>query len=76
MNTNIQLFIHLGNTKDIIESVYYGIPQLLIPVLDDQLYDTAQAQYHGYGKTLPFPTFNEQNFRSALKEMLNNTNNK
>ncbi|XP_045460945.1 UDP-glycosyltransferase UGT5-like isoform X2 [Harmonia axyridis] len=70
---NIKLFIHLGNMKDIIESVFYGVPQLLIPVLDDQLYDTAQAQYYGYAKLLPYSKLNEKSFHSAVEEILNNT---
>ncbi|XP_044745510.1 UDP-glycosyltransferase UGT5-like [Coccinella septempunctata] len=72
VHPNTKLFVHLGNTKDIIESLYYGVPQLLIPVLDDQLYDTSQAQYHGYARTLPFQSLTKSNFRSSLQELLNN----
>ncbi|KAL3286086.1 hypothetical protein HHI36_000599 [Cryptolaemus montrouzieri] len=68
----VKLFINIGELQSIIEGVNYGIPQILIPILADQLYNAAQAHDNGYAWTIPFSELNEVDFGWAIRELLDN----
>ncbi|KAK9869158.1 hypothetical protein WA026_002904 [Henosepilachna vigintioctopunctata] len=71
-NPNVKLYIHLGDSQHLIEGINYGIPQLLLPLLDEQYYNAAEAQQNGYAWKIAFPDITESDLSWAINELLDN----
>uniref|UniRef100_A0A6P7GJF9 UDP-glucuronosyltransferase-like n=1 Tax=Diabrotica virgifera virgifera TaxID=50390 RepID=A0A6P7GJF9_DIAVI len=69
---NLKLFITHGGLLSILETVYHGVPILVLPIFADQKVNAAKAQQAGYGLRLPFLEITEEKLTNALHEVLTN----
>ncbi|KAH8413434.1 hypothetical protein KR009_011039, partial [Drosophila setifemur] len=69
---NIKLFITHAGKGGLTESQYHGVPMVALPVFGDQPGNANVMQNAGYGLALDLQTVTEDNFREALKEVLEN----
>lgn len=67
---NVKLFISHCGLIGMIESVYFGKPIVCIPVFLDQAMNAALAKNNGIATVLDFKNLNEDSFRSAIFEIL------
>lgn len=56
----------------IVETVYFGIPMIGIPIFGDQKSNIATVSKRGYCISLPFTELTEEKLSTALDEILNN----
>lgn len=68
----MKLFITHGGLGSIMESKYYGVPVLGIPMFADQPGNVQMAVKEGWAVELDFYQFTEQKMTRALQEVLNN----
>ncbi|KAL3266720.1 hypothetical protein HHI36_010881 [Cryptolaemus montrouzieri] len=69
---NLKVFISHGGLGGTTEAVYHGVPILGIPFFGDQKMNLQEAETAGYAIALPYQEFNEEIFRTKLKEIRNN----
>ncbi|CAG9830652.1 unnamed protein product [Diabrotica balteata] len=69
---NMKLFITHGGLLSTLETIYYGVPVLTLPIFGDQKMNAAKAEAAGYGLSMTFSTITEQGLSKALNEILNN----
>jgi len=69
---NVRAFITHGGALSTIETVYYGVPVIAIPVFGDQKSNTAAAVANGYAVSVPLPELTEEKLTWALNEILTN----
>ncbi|XP_072381212.1 UDP-glycosyltransferase UGT5-like [Diabrotica undecimpunctata] len=69
---NVKLFITHGGLLSTLETIYYGVPVLTLPIFGDQKMNAAKANIAGYGVSLTFSTITEEEFSNSLKEILTN----
>ncbi|XP_050505507.1 UDP-glycosyltransferase UGT5-like isoform X2 [Diabrotica virgifera virgifera] len=72
---NVVLFITHGGLLSMTETIYNGVPVLVIPVFGDQAYNGNNAVYAGFGLSIFYhdQNFTEERFGGALNELLTNT---
>ncbi|CAG9831116.1 unnamed protein product [Diabrotica balteata] len=68
---NVKLFITHGGLLSMTETVHYGVPVLVLPVLGDQKMNAAKAEHAGYGIKIPFSQITEERLTNALNKLLN-----
>ncbi|XP_031639549.1 UDP-glucuronosyltransferase 2B1-like [Contarinia nasturtii] len=64
------LFISHGGLFGTSESLYHGVPLLLIPFFGDQHRNAHRIQTAGYGQFMPFPEVNKDSFSKTINELL------
>lgn len=69
---NVRLFISHGGVFGTVESIWHGVPMLLIPFFGDQHRNTMRAVRNGYGKHLPYFKINNETLFHAVYELLTN----
>ncbi|XP_076265417.1 uncharacterized protein LOC143199463 [Rhynchophorus ferrugineus] len=71
---NVKLFIGHGGLLSITETIYHGVPILVIPVFGDQPQNAKRAVDAGYGLAINYrdKNFTEAHFKSLVDELLNN----
>lgn len=69
---NVRLFISHGGVFGTVESIWHGVPMLLIPFFGDQHRNTMRAVRIGYGKHLPYFKINNETLFHAVHELLTN----
>ncbi|XP_050503699.1 UDP-glycosyltransferase UGT5-like [Diabrotica virgifera virgifera] len=69
---NVKLFVTHGGLLSTLETIYYGVPVLTLPIFGDQKMNAAKARAAGYGLSLTFSTITEEALNNALKEILTN----
>ncbi|KAH8281700.1 hypothetical protein KR054_002412, partial [Drosophila jambulina] len=69
---NVKVFINHGGLFGTQEAVYHGVPTLGMPVHADQYSNVNREKQVGYGLVLDLRRFTEEEFRQALKEVLEN----
>ncbi|KAG5863491.1 hypothetical protein JTB14_033048 [Gonioctena quinquepunctata] len=67
---NMKLFITHGGLLSTIESVYYGVPILGLPVFADQKINIARAAADGYGEYLVISEITKESFSKAVNTLL------
>lgn len=71
-HANVVLFISHGGVFGSVESVWNGVPMLLIPFFGDQHRNAMRAVRAGYGKYLPYFDINNETLLHAVQELLTN----
>lgn len=69
---NMVLFISHGGVFGTVESVWHGVPMILIPFFGDQHRNSMRAVRAGYGKHLPYFSINNDTLLHAVQELLTN----
>jgi hypothetical protein len=69
---NVRLFITHGGLLSSIETVYFGVPILVIPIYGDQKLNAQLAIGNGYGLSLSYDELNEENLFQKLNELIEN----
>ncbi|KAJ8954689.1 hypothetical protein NQ318_011381 [Aromia moschata] len=69
---NTKLFITHSGLLSTIETVYFGVPILAIPVFSDQKLNAAFAVGNGIGLSLSISRLTEEKLSDALREIINN----
>ncbi|RZB40719.1 UDP-glucuronosyltransferase-like, partial [Asbolus verrucosus] len=69
---NIKLFITHGGLLSTIETVYHGVPVLVMPIFGDQKLNAKIAVNNGFGLSLSFSDLNEEQLTQNIKELLHN----
>jgi glucuronosyltransferase len=69
---NVKLFITHGGQLGTTEALSEGVPILGIPIFGDQSMNVHKAVSKGYALSLDFEQITEENFGSALNELLTN----
>lgn len=62
-----------GGLLGLSETVYVGLPMILIPMYGDQFHNAAVVKTRGTAVVLSFNDLNEQSLRHALDTCFNNT---
>lgn len=70
---NTVLFISHGGVFGSVESVWHGVPMLLIPFFGDQHRNSMRAVRSGYGKVLPYFKINNETLLNGVHELLTNS---
>lgn len=71
-HNNTKLFISQGGTISLQESLYHGVPVLVMPIAFDQPTNARIAQKNGYGRYFSFSNFSEENFLYEIRTILSN----
>ncbi|XP_008197586.2 UDP-glycosyltransferase UGT5 [Tribolium castaneum] len=69
---NVRAFITHGGMLSVVETVYFGVPMIGIPIFGDQKSNIATVAKRGYCINLPFTELTEEKLSKALNEILNN----
>lgn len=69
---NVILFIGHGGLFGTTESLYHGVPLLLIPFFADQHRNSRRVEMAGYGKFLPFKDMTKDSFSKKINEIISN----
>ena len=67
---NVILFISHGGLFGSTESLYHGVPLLLIPFFGDQFRNAHLVEAAGYGKFIRHQEITEQTFSKAINEIV------
>ncbi|CAG4992151.1 unnamed protein product [Colias eurytheme] len=67
---NVKLFIMQGGLQSTEEAIDAGVPLIGIPMLADQWYNVEKYIYFGIGKRLDMERSTEEEFRAAIKTVL------
>ncbi|CAG9792437.1 unnamed protein product [Diatraea saccharalis] len=68
----IKIFITQGGLQSTDEAITGGVPLIGIPMFADQWYNVEQYVHHGIGVRVDMETIDEEKFRNAINEILNN----
>lgn len=68
----MKLFITHGGLLSATETIYHGVPILVVPIYGDQKLNAAAAVNNGYGLSLPYIELTEEKLSIILNELLNN----
>lgn len=68
---NVKLFVTHGGRGGVVESQYHGVPMVGIPFFGDQHSNLVELERDGHGIKVDYTTMTEENFRKAVKTVLN-----
>jgi len=68
----IKLFITHAGKGGVAEAQYHGVPMLALPVFADQPGNADKLVQSGYGLQLPLATLDLDEFKAAIKEVIEN----
>jgi len=66
----MELFVHHGGNNSFTESLYYGVPMILLPFSSDQFNVARDAENHGVAPVLDPNHFSESRIAEAAKQTL------
>ncbi|XP_026462637.1 2-hydroxyacylsphingosine 1-beta-galactosyltransferase-like, partial [Ctenocephalides felis] len=69
---NVKVFITHGGLLSSIESIYFGVPLVGIPIFGDQRANMARATRSGYGVQIDLDDINEETLSELLNKVLKN----
>ncbi|XP_050683799.1 UDP-glycosyltransferase UGT5-like isoform X5 [Leptidea sinapis] len=69
---NVKLFIMQGGFQSTEEAIIGGVPLIGLPMFADQWYNVEKYKYFGIGTKLDMNSFNEQELRFAISEVIEN----
>ncbi|XP_029040132.2 UDP-glycosyltransferase UGT5-like isoform X2 [Osmia bicornis bicornis] len=69
---NTKLFVYQGGLQSTEEAIHYGVPIVGIPIFIDQIFRIKKLVSHGVGRMLEFNKYDEETFREAVNDVLNN----
>lgn len=69
---NIILFISHGGVFGTVESIWHGVPMIMMPFFGDQHRNAMRAVRAGYGKYLPFFSITNETLMDAVQEFIVN----
>lgn len=69
---NTKLFITHGGLLSTIETIYFAVPIIAIPVFADQRGNAKRAECSGFGVTISFNAINEELLSEKINEILTN----
>lgn len=70
---NVKCYMGHGGLLGISESVYVGLPMIMVPMYGDQFHNAAAVKTRGSSVVLEFNNLNEESLRHAIDEVFNNT---
>ncbi|OAD62504.1 Ecdysteroid UDP-glucosyltransferase [Eufriesea mexicana] len=68
----IKLFITQGGLQSTEETIHFGVPVIVFPVIGDQDYQASRVDALGFGKRLEITTVTRDEFESAIQEVITN----
>lgn len=68
-----RLFITQGGMMSVQETLYHGVPVLIIPLFADQVANGQRAQRQGYGKVLPVEELTIATLLGNITELIDNS---
>ncbi|KAL1490671.1 hypothetical protein ABEB36_013328 [Hypothenemus hampei] len=69
---NLKLFITHGGYASTIETVYYGVPVISIPIFGDQRMNAVYVETKGFGRILLWQDITKTTFSNMVNELINN----
>lgn len=69
---NVKIFITHGGLLSTIETVYFGVPIIAIPIFADQKLNAKTAEINKYGKVIQISNLSEQTMSEAIQEVISN----
>ena len=66
----MDLFVHHGGNNSFTESLYYGVPMILLPFSSDQFNVARDAESHGVAPVLDPNRFSESRMAEAAEQIL------
>ena len=69
---NVKAFISHGGRLSTMESIFFGVPFVGIPIFAEQPYNIAQAVHAGYGTKLDFQDLTAETLYNAIVEITSN----
>ncbi|XP_018351227.1 PREDICTED: UDP-glucuronosyltransferase 2A3-like isoform X2 [Trachymyrmex septentrionalis] len=70
---NVKCYLGHGGLLGLSESVYVGLPMILVPMYGDQFHNSAAAETRGTAVVLAYDNLTEETLRSALDKVFNDT---
>ncbi|XP_011865659.1 PREDICTED: UDP-glucuronosyltransferase 2B20-like isoform X4 [Vollenhovia emeryi] len=70
---NVKCYLGHGGLLGLSESVYVGLPMVLVPMFGDQFHNAAGVQTRGAAVVIEYNNLNEQSFRHALDQVFNDS---
>lgn len=67
---NVKAFISHGGLLSLTESIYHGVPLIVIPLFGDQWKNSIKAETAGFGITLDFDNITEKSIIWSLDELI------
>ncbi|XP_055841743.1 UDP-glycosyltransferase UGT5-like [Episyrphus balteatus] len=69
---NVKLFITHGGQGSVVESQFYGVPMVGVPMFGDQPANMENVELLGFGLSVKFATLTKEAFENAVTEVLRN----
>lgn len=72
-HSKTKLIIYQGGNNGFYETVYHGVPSVVIPLLMDQYDVASRTVHHGMGVELDYHTLNADKIEDAVRTVLRNS---
>jgi UDP:flavonoid glycosyltransferase YjiC (YdhE family) len=69
---NVKLFITHGGFLSTTETIYHGVPALVIPIIGDQMLNAGELVNQGIGLSIRFQEVTEEALTDNINELLTN----
>ncbi|XP_014478126.1 PREDICTED: UDP-glucuronosyltransferase 2A3-like [Dinoponera quadriceps] len=70
---NVKCYLGHGGLLGLSESIYVGVPMILMPMFGDQFHNVAAAKNRGIAEMVAFNNLDEHSLRLALDKVFNDT---
>ncbi|KAG5326428.1 UD2A3 glucuronosyltransferase, partial [Pseudoatta argentina] len=70
---NVKCYLGHGGLLGLSESVYVGLPMILMPIYGDQFHNSAAAETRGAAVVVAYDNLTEETLKSALNKVFNDT---
>ncbi|CAI2356297.1 unnamed protein product [Caenorhabditis sp. 36 PRJEB53466] len=67
---NLKLFVSHGGMNSVLETMYYGVPMIIMPVFTDQFRNAKNVERRGAGKMIARETVIRDTFFNEISEVL------